>query len=257
MFCKRDCAEEESNHFASVDREQMRLRQLVRDGNCGEAIPTGYERLARTMFGPIKNLISNLVGDAGTQPRSNDNDGRLTTAALLVRVATVHSGMSKVRKQKLHAILKAGSALDDLAVAQLIDEAVEIDRTAIDLYHCTRRLNKILDDHGRRYVVKMMWKIVCAGNVNALEDNIIWRAADLLGVFRGSALNFAGKFQLTWLFLLAVTLPDSTHRRDRSITESIHRLIRQNALHVSNVVVLTQRAAPKCDRMQYTFISKY
>jgi uncharacterized tellurite resistance protein B-like protein len=183
MFCKRDCAEEESNHFASVDREQMRLRQLVRDGNCGEAIPTGYERLARTMFGPIKNLISNLVGDAGTQPRSNDNDGRLTTAALLVRVATVHSGMSKVRKQKLHAILKAGFALDDLAVAQLIDEAVEIDRTAIDLYHCTRRLNKILDDQGRRYVVKMMWEIVCAdGYVNALEDNIIWRAADLLGV---------------------------------------------------------------------------
>ena len=29
----------------------------------------------------------------------------------------------------------------------------------------------------------MMWEVVCAdGNVNALEDNIIWRAADLLGV---------------------------------------------------------------------------
>jgi hypothetical protein len=29
----------------------------------------------------------------------------------------------------------------------------------------------------------MMWEIVCAdGTVDALEDNIIWRAADLLGV---------------------------------------------------------------------------
>jgi uncharacterized tellurite resistance protein B-like protein len=75
------------------------------------------------MFGPIKNLISTFVGNAGTQPRSSDNDGQLTTAALLVRVATVQSGMSKVRKKKFHAILKAGFALDDLAVAQLIDEA--------------------------------------------------------------------------------------------------------------------------------------
>jgi uncharacterized tellurite resistance protein B-like protein len=135
------------------------------------------------MFGAIKSLISNLVGDAGAQPGSNDDDGRLTTAALLVRVATVHSEMSKVRKKKLHAILKSGFALDDRAVAQLIDEAAEIDRAAIDLYHCTQRLNEILDDQGRRYVVKMMWEIVCAdGNVNPLEDNIIWRAADLLGV---------------------------------------------------------------------------
>jgi uncharacterized tellurite resistance protein B-like protein len=108
------------------DREQMRLRQFVRDGNCGEAIPTALPKI-------------------GTDDVWTDQELDLDS--------------------------------------RLIDEAVEIDRTAIDLYHCTRRLNKILDDQGRRYVVKMMWEIVCAdGNVNALEDNIIWRAADLLGV---------------------------------------------------------------------------
>src|SRR5450755_2304588 len=91
--------------------------------------------------------------------------------------------MSKVRKKKLHAILKSCFALDDLAIDQLIEDSAEIDRTAIDLYHCTRQLTKVLDDQGRRHVVKMMWEIVCAdGTVDALEDNIIWRAADLLGV---------------------------------------------------------------------------
>lgn len=135
------------------------------------------------MLGPIKNLISNLVGDAGARSRSKDNDGRLATAALLIRVATVHSEMSKVRKKKLHAILKSCVALDDLAIDQLIEDSVEIDRTAIDLYHCTRQLTKVLDDQGRRHVIQMMWGIVCAdGKVNALEDNIIWRSADLLGV---------------------------------------------------------------------------
>jgi uncharacterized tellurite resistance protein B-like protein len=135
------------------------------------------------MLGPIKNLISNLVGDAGAQSRSKDNDGRLATAALLTRVATVHGEMSKVRKKKLHAILKPCFALDDIAIDQLIEDSAEIDRTAVDLYHCTRQLTKVLDDQGRRHVVRMMWEIVCAdGKVNALEDNIIRRAADLLRV---------------------------------------------------------------------------
>jgi uncharacterized tellurite resistance protein B-like protein len=147
------------------------------------SISAGHERLARTMFGSIKNLISNLVGDAGAQCPSRDNDVRLATAALLLRVATVHSEMSKLRKMKLLVILKSCFTLDDLAVAQLIDEATEIDRVAVDLYQCARQLNKNLDDQGRCHIVKMMWEIVCAdGKVNALEDNIIWRAADLLGV---------------------------------------------------------------------------
>jgi uncharacterized tellurite resistance protein B-like protein len=135
------------------------------------------------MFRSIKNLVSSLVGDAGAQCQPTDNDDRLATAALLLRVATVHSEMSKLRKKKFQVILKSCFSLDDLAVAQLIDEAIEIDRVAVDLYHCARQLNRLLDDQGRRHIVKMMWEIVFAdGNANALEDNIIWRAADLLGV---------------------------------------------------------------------------
>jgi hypothetical protein len=41
------------------------------------------------MFGPIKYLISNLVGAAVFQPQFKDHDARLATTALLIRVATV------------------------------------------------------------------------------------------------------------------------------------------------------------------------
>jgi uncharacterized tellurite resistance protein B-like protein len=135
------------------------------------------------MFEPIKKLFSSLAGEAGTPSHSKDKDGRLATAALLIRVATVHSEMSSVRNMKLHAILKSRFALDDLAIAQLIEDAVDVDRSAIDLYHCTRQLTKVLDDRDLRRTVEMMWEIVCAdGRVNDLENNIIWRVADLLGV---------------------------------------------------------------------------
>jgi uncharacterized tellurite resistance protein B-like protein len=107
----------------------------------------------------------------------------LTTAALLTRVATVHDEMSEERRKKLYALLKSAFELDDLTTAQLIDQSAAVDRNAIDLYHFTRKLSEVLDDEGRCHTVRMMWEIVYAdGKPNEFEANIIWRAADLLGV---------------------------------------------------------------------------
>jgi uncharacterized tellurite resistance protein B-like protein len=135
------------------------------------------------MFGSLKNFVSNLVQDARPLNQVDDKDCRVAITALLIRVATVDSEMSETRRGKLHAILKSGFELDDPATVQLISDAAVADRSAIDLYHFTRQLNNILDDEGRRRVVKMMWEIIYVdGSANEFENNIIWRAADLLGV---------------------------------------------------------------------------
>ena len=135
------------------------------------------------MFGSLKTFVSSLVEDARLQNRSENKDCWLATAALLIRVATVDSEMSEARRGKLHAVLKSSFGLDDRTTAQLIDDAAAADRSAIDLYHFTRQLNHVLDDEGRRRIVKMMWEVVYVDEgVNEFESNIIWRAADLLGV---------------------------------------------------------------------------
>ena len=134
------------------------------------------------MFGSLKTFVSSLVEDARLQNRSENKDCRLATAALLIRVATVDSEMSEARQGKLHAVLKSSFGLDDRTTAQLIDDAAAADRSAIDLYHFTRQLNHILDE-GRCRIVKMMWEVAYVDeSVNEFESNIIWRAADLLGV---------------------------------------------------------------------------
>src|SRR5262249_56338838 len=57
------------------------------------------------------------------------------------------------------------------------------EQEAIDLYHFTRLLNRSLDEEGRLRMVEMMWQVVYADHqVTEFEDNLIWRAADLLGV---------------------------------------------------------------------------
>src|SRR5215510_6106699 len=134
------------------------------------------------MLGSFKDFIAGLVGEPRLQ-RLEDKDCRLATAALLIRVATVDSEMSEARRENLHAILKSRFGLDGPAAAQLVRDAAETARDAVDLYHFTRRLNDGLDDEGRQRTVKMMWQVIYAdGRVNEFETNIIWRTADLLGV---------------------------------------------------------------------------
>jgi uncharacterized tellurite resistance protein B-like protein len=42
-----------------------------------------------------------------------------------------------------------------------------------------------VDEEGRCRIVEMMWQVVYADSeVSEFEDNLIWRAADLLGVSR-------------------------------------------------------------------------
>jgi uncharacterized tellurite resistance protein B-like protein len=133
------------------------------------------------MLGSLKAFISGVVADAGLQ--SENKNRRIATAALLIRVASVSGEMSQPRRVKLHVVLKSCFGLDDISAAGLIDDATAADRSAVDLYHFTRQLNGIIDDEGRRRIVKMMWEVVYADEiVNELESNIIWRAADLLGV---------------------------------------------------------------------------
>jgi uncharacterized tellurite resistance protein B-like protein len=65
----------------------------------------------------------------------------------------------------------------------LVEAATEANREAIDLYQFTSLLNRSLDEAGRLRIVEMMWQLVYAdGRVNEFEDNVIWRAADLLGI---------------------------------------------------------------------------
>jgi uncharacterized tellurite resistance protein B-like protein len=139
------------------------------------------QKIAQMMFRSLKTFFSNLVEHERQSPVVSKL--QLATAALLTRVATVHVEMSQTRRAKLHAVLRSHFDLDDPATARLLEESAAVDRTAVDLYRFTRQLNQLLNDESRRRLVRTMWEVVYAdGRVNELEDNIIWRVADLLGV---------------------------------------------------------------------------
>jgi uncharacterized tellurite resistance protein B-like protein len=135
------------------------------------------------MFDSFRKFISDL-SDGGKHPsRFEDNDYRLAAAALLVHAGAIDGEMSQAERDKLRAVVKQCFALDDATTDELIDKATAAEHEAVDLYHFTHLLNRALDEPGRARIIEMMWQIVYAdGRRDELEDNLVWRAADLLGV---------------------------------------------------------------------------
>lgn len=135
------------------------------------------------MFQAFKQFVSDLAGGHKHPTRFEENDYRLAAVALLVHVATIDGGMSEVERDRLHAMVKRCFDLDDAVADELIVEATAAELEAVDLYHFTSLINRSLDEAGRVRIVKMMWQVVYADRrMTEFEDNLIWRAADLLGV---------------------------------------------------------------------------
>lgn len=135
------------------------------------------------MFQGFRKFLSE-VAEGGKQPiHFEPNDYRLAAAALLVHAAAIDGNITDVERAKLHAVIKRRFDLDEATTAELLAEATEAEHEAIDLYHFTSVLNRSLDEDGRRRMVEMMWEIAYAdGGVGEFETNLIWRAADLLGI---------------------------------------------------------------------------
>ena len=135
------------------------------------------------MFQAFKDFVSELTGGHKDPSRFEEGDYRLAAAALLVHVGMIDGGLSDVERAKLHTIVKRCFQLDDAAAETLIVQATAAEQQAVDLYHFTSLLNRTLDEEGRLRMVEMMWQMVYADHqVTEFEDNLIWRAADLLGV---------------------------------------------------------------------------
>ena len=120
-----------------------------------------------------------------TQPadeRMADNDPRLAVAVLLVHLAAVDGSVGDEEKRAVRAALQQHFGLEEDVVRELVHEARRRDAEAVDLYHFTSTLAQLPEEE-RIEIVRMMWQVVFADSQNhELEDNLVWRVAELIGV---------------------------------------------------------------------------
>ena len=130
-------------------------------------------------------VFKKLFADDTDPNRYDERDYRLASAALLVHTAAIDGSISDLERARLHEVIKQRFQLDDASADELIAKAEVADENAVDLYRFTSRLNRALDEKARARMVEMMWQVVYAdGAVTEFEDNLVWRAADLLSVSR-------------------------------------------------------------------------
>ena len=136
------------------------------------------------MLDTLRQFIADLVSPTTTETRAfDDTDYRLAATALLVHVISLDGAPTEVEKRKLHSLLESRFKLDPGTADQLIASATLVEGEAVDLYHFTSVIMRSVDAEGRLRIVEMMWELVYAdGQVTEFEDNVVWRAADLLAV---------------------------------------------------------------------------
>ncbi|MBU6458089.1 MAG: TerB family tellurite resistance protein [Bradyrhizobium sp.] len=136
------------------------------------------------MLNGLRQFIADVVSPAAHGDRKFDDTGyRLAATALLIHVISLDGEPSAVEKRKLHSLLESHFGLDPGTADQLIASATLVEGEAVDLYHFTSVIMRSVDEKGRLRIIEMMWELVYAdGQVSEFEDNVVWRAADLLGV---------------------------------------------------------------------------
>jgi len=135
------------------------------------------------MFEAFKSFVADLTSGDKHPSGFDENDMRLAAAALLVHAAAIDGNISDSERTTLHELLKQRFQLDDAGTDKLVEAATTAEHEAVDLYHFTSVLNRSLDEAGRIRLIEMLWQIAFAdGRVTEFEENLIWRAADLLGI---------------------------------------------------------------------------
>jgi uncharacterized tellurite resistance protein B-like protein len=107
---------------------------------------------------------------------------KLAVAALLVHLAAIDGQVSDAERNGLESTLMDYYGLNDSEVNKLVAEATKQDQESVDFYRFTSALSS-LENSEKLEIIRMMWQVVFADSRNhELEDNMVWRIAELIGV---------------------------------------------------------------------------
>jgi uncharacterized tellurite resistance protein B-like protein len=176
-------------------------RQKLPKGNqCLQGAPIAHLLVSRHialeanerpfMLDGLRQFIADVISPGG-EPRDFDDTGYLLAAtALLIHVISIDGEPSEVEKRKLHSLIESRFRLDPGTADKLIASATLVEGEAVDLYHFTSVIMRSVNEAGRLRIVEMMWELVYAdGQVSEFEDNVVWRASDLLAISSRDRLN--------------------------------------------------------------------
>ena len=133
------------------------------------------------MLDQIRTFLRDLRGDTPASPDANDAD--VAAVALFFHVIGADGVVDAVESEKLRELIAQEYDLSGAEMRKLIDAGEQADREAVDLYQFTSILNRSLDADAKVHFIELLWNLAYAdGYRHELEDHVVWRIADLMGV---------------------------------------------------------------------------
>lgn len=135
------------------------------------------------MLDRIQAFLHTLTSPNHTEEFAQD-DPRVAFVALCFQVMEADGNVSPQEQQKFRDLLRERYDLDDDRLKTLIEVGHEAGREAVDYYRFTSDLKRhLVNEDDRVELLGILWDIVYAdGDRSEIEDHVIWRIADLLGV---------------------------------------------------------------------------
>lgn len=134
------------------------------------------------MFDTLQRLFQSFTGREGTRGLTRD-DPRVAAAALFFHVVDADGETSPAERRKLKEVIASAYKLTGSELEAVLAAGKQADDEAVDLYAFTSVLKRTLDSEQRVDFVELLWQVVYADEErHELEENVVWRIAELLGV---------------------------------------------------------------------------
>lgn len=119
----------------------------------------------------------------GKQARPDASNPDVAAVALFFHVIGADGVVDAVESDKLEAVIAQEYGLNGAEMRDLIEAGQQADREAVDLYQFTSILNRSLEPDAKVHFIELLWNLAYAdGHRHELEDHVVWRIADLMGV---------------------------------------------------------------------------
>lgn len=133
------------------------------------------------MFERFRSFLDSLTGHGPSV--IEPGDPRIAIAALCIQVMEADGEIHEKERKKVRAMVKEHYQLDDASLDALIVAGEAAESQAIDYFRFTSDIKRHFSEEQRIDLIGMLWEIVYAdGKRSEMEDHVIWRIADLLGV---------------------------------------------------------------------------
>lgn len=138
----------------------------------------------------LQHLVDFIQSLGKNRPEFGDDDPRVAAIALAFHIIDADGQEQNAEKKILYDIVSQQFEVAGPELKALIEAGKAANRNSLNVFVFTSTLKRHLNQQERITFIGLLWEIAYAdGYIYELEDTLIWRIAEMIGVDRKDRLE--------------------------------------------------------------------